>query len=82
MLNNTPAIKKFLKEHASDNPSFLRKLGDAGVITFSEYLFLLSVITRPQSGHLVAFNIIDVSNENTIHPDEFSQVRKNFCSLT
>jgi hypothetical protein len=76
MLKNTPLITKHVKAHQTDNPVFLRKIGDDGVITYSEYLFLLSVITKPRSGLSVAFSIIDVSRENTIMASEFSNVRE------
>ncbi len=81
MLNNTPVITNYVKKHTSDDPAFLRTVGEAGVVTYSEYLFLLSVITKPQSGQLVAFKIIDVSNENTILADEFSQVQIKYQGL-
>ena len=75
MLKRTPEISYYAKRHESESdPTFLRGLGNNGVLTYSEYLFLLSVITKPNSGLKFAFSIIDVSKENTIMGDEFSKV--------
>ena len=75
MLKRTPEISYYAKRHETESdPTFLRGLGNNGVLTYSEYLFLLSVITKPNSGLKFAFSIIDVSEENTIMGDEFSKV--------
>jgi len=70
ILKLTPSVS----QRSSEDPAFFRKLGDDGLISFPEYLFLLSVLTRPRSGFRVAFDLIDVSRENVIEHDEFSQV--------
>lgn len=47
MLKRTPEISYYSDRHRTeDDPTFLRGLGDRGVLTYSEYLFLLSVITK------------------------------------
>ena len=47
MLNRTPEISYYADRHRTEtDPTFLRGLGDSGVLTYSEYLFLLSVITK------------------------------------
>lgn len=61
----------------SEKPSLLRQLDDNGLISFVEYLFLLSLLTRSQSGFRVAFDLIDISDEGTIVKNEFFQ----FCQL-
>ena len=47
MLKRTPEISYYSDRHRNEtDPTFLRSLGDSGVLTYSEYLFLLSVITK------------------------------------
>lgn len=78
MLKRTPEISYYSDRHRTEaDPTFLRGLGDSGVLTYSEYLFLLSVITKPNSGLKFAFSIMDFSKENTIMGDEFSE----FCMM-
>ncbi len=43
------------------------------MISFPEYMFLLSILTRPRSGFRVAFDVIDASRENTILRSEFAR---------
>ena len=47
----TPPIERCLSVHLSEDPFFFRKLGDRGLITVTEYLFLPSLLSRPKSGH-------------------------------
>ena len=39
-----------VNEALSENPQLLRSLGAHGIISYSEYLFLLSLLTRPKRG--------------------------------
>ena len=49
-----------------ENPNLFRKLNDSGLISYMEYLFLMALLTKPKSGFRIAFDLIDVSEENTI----------------
>ena len=42
--------KMTVNEALSENPQLLRSLGAHGIISYSEYLFLLSLLTRPKRG--------------------------------
>jgi hypothetical protein len=66
-----------LKEEINDDPRprLFRDLDENGIISYVEYLFLLSLLTRPQSGFRIAFDLIDTSEEGIIVKEEFSRVR-------
>ena len=46
-------------------------MGQTGLITFSEYLFLLCILTRPRQGFDVAFKMFDEDGNKQIDYDEF-----------
>jgi hypothetical protein len=42
--------KSLTDELTGSNPSFFRKLSANGIISYNDFLFLLSLLTRPQNG--------------------------------
>ncbi|XP_062563031.1 calcium uptake protein 3, mitochondrial isoform X2 [Armigeres subalbatus] len=60
----TPALK-----HGSSQ--LFRSLRDKGIISYTEYLFLLSVLTKPHSGFRIAFNMFDTDGNQRVDKDEF-----------
>lgn len=48
-----------------------RNLRDRGIISYTEYLFLLSVLTKPQSGFRIAFNMFDTDGNQRVDKEEF-----------
>ena len=58
-----------------NNDTFFRKLGSLGIISFSEYLFLLTILIKPQSGFKIAFSMLDQDGNEKIDKSEF-MVRK------
>ncbi|XP_028967665.1 calcium uptake protein 3, mitochondrial [Galendromus occidentalis] len=48
-----------------------RELNDAGIISYTEYLFLLSVLTKPHSGFRIAFNMFDTDGNQRVDKNEF-----------
>ena len=46
-------------------------VGNRGIISFSEYVFLLSVITKPRRNFKIAFDLIDKNNNNELSKAEF-----------
>ena len=60
----TPALK-----HGSSN--LFRSLRDKGIISYTEYLFLLSVLTKPHSGFRIAFNMFDTDGNSKVDKNEF-----------
>lgn len=63
-LRNTPSKKK-------GSSKFFRNLLDNGLVSYTEYLFLLSVLTKPRSGFRIAFNMFDVDGDQRIDKKEF-----------
>ena len=59
-------------------------MGQTGLITFSEYLFLLCILTRPRQGFDVAFKMFDEDGNKQIDYDEFKLLGqvclKNGCT--
>uniref|UniRef100_A0A1A9VAF0 EF-hand domain-containing protein n=1 Tax=Glossina austeni TaxID=7395 RepID=A0A1A9VAF0_GLOAU len=69
MRDETPALKK------GSNQLF-RKLRDRGIISYTEYLFLLSILTKPQSGFRIAFNMFDTDGNQRVDKNEFLVILK------
>ncbi|GFY75674.1 calcium uptake protein 3, mitochondrial [Trichonephila inaurata madagascariensis] len=53
------------------NTNLFRSLHDKGIISYTEYLFLLSVLTKPQSGFRIAFNMFDTDGNQRVDKKEF-----------
>ncbi|XP_038116289.1 calcium uptake protein 3, mitochondrial isoform X4 [Culex quinquefasciatus] len=65
----TPQLK-----HGSSQ--LFRSLRDKGIISYTEYLFLLSVLTKPHSGFRIAFNMFDTDGNSRVDKDEFLVIRQ------
>uniref|UniRef100_A0A224Z301 Mitochondrial aspartate/glutamate carrier protein n=1 Tax=Rhipicephalus zambeziensis TaxID=60191 RepID=A0A224Z301_9ACAR len=64
MLEQTPARKY-------GSTKLFRDLRERGIISYTEYLFLLSVLTKPQSGFRIAFNMFDTDGNQRVDKQEF-----------
>ncbi|CAL1533519.1 unnamed protein product [Lymnaea stagnalis] len=64
MLRNTPSLSR-------GNDKLFRKLHDKGIISYTEYLFLLCVLTKPHSGFRIAFNMFDTDGNQIVDKKEF-----------
>ncbi|XP_050545183.1 calcium uptake protein 3, mitochondrial isoform X2 [Daktulosphaira vitifoliae] len=62
--NKIPTLKK-------GSSQLFRTLRDKGIISYTEYLFLLSVLTKPQSGFRIAFNMFDTDSNKKVDKNEF-----------
>ncbi|CAH0562259.1 unnamed protein product [Brassicogethes aeneus] len=58
------------------SPRMFRALRDKGIISYTEYLFLLSILTKPQSGFRIAFNMFDTDGNERVDKNEFLVIRK------
>ncbi|EGV92218.1 Spindle and kinetochore-associated protein 3, partial [Cricetulus griseus] len=56
--------------------TFFRDLGDKGVISYTEYLFLLTILTKPHTGFHVAFKMLDADGNEMIERKEFVKLQK------
>jgi len=57
---------------------WFRKLGNRGIISYNEYLFLLCIITKPKQGFDVAFKMFDTDGNKLIDYDEFKMLESIF----
>ncbi|KAM7360857.1 mitochondrial calcium uptake 3 isoform 7-T7 [Cochliomyia hominivorax] len=69
--DETPPLKK------GSNQLF-RTLRDKGIISYTEYLFLLSVLTKPKSGFRIAFNMFDTDGNQRVDKNEFLVMERIF----
>ncbi|XP_055314046.1 calcium uptake protein 3, mitochondrial isoform X6 [Sitodiplosis mosellana] len=64
MKDATPPLKK-------GSTQMFRTLRDKGIISYTEYLFLLSILTKPKSGFKIAFNMFDTDGNQRVDKNEF-----------
>lgn len=73
MMRRMPKLHK-------NNDNFFRGLGNKGLISYSEYLFLLTILIKPQSGFKIAFAMLDQDGNQRIDKDEFKVLETVFSS--
>ncbi|XP_034266129.1 calcium uptake protein 2, mitochondrial isoform X2 [Pantherophis guttatus] len=61
---------------ARPGPTFFRELGDRGLISYTEYLFLLTILTKPQTGFQIAFKMLDADGNEQVEKKEFFKLQK------
>ncbi|CAH2985855.1 unnamed protein product [Chilo suppressalis] len=67
--DHTPALKK-------GSPQMFRSMRDKGIISYTEYLFLLSILTKPASGFQIAFNMFDTDGNQRVDKNEFLVIQR------
>ncbi|ESO03640.1 hypothetical protein HELRODRAFT_79826, partial [Helobdella robusta] len=71
---NRAGVEKLLKSTPSrrkNSSQMFRNLSENGLISFTEYLFLLCVLTKPKSGFKIAFNMFDIDGDEKVDKKEF-----------
>ncbi|XP_014477021.1 PREDICTED: calcium uptake protein 3, mitochondrial isoform X3 [Dinoponera quadriceps] len=71
MRNSNPSLR-----HGSTH--MFRNLRDKGIISYTEYLFLLSTLTKPKTGFQIAFNMFDTDGNERVDKTEFLVMEKVF----
>lgn len=61
---HTPALAK-------GTAKMFREIYDKGIMSYTEYLFLLSILTKPQTGFHIAFNMFDTDGNERVDKQEF-----------
>ncbi|XP_007953145.1 calcium uptake protein 3, mitochondrial, partial [Orycteropus afer afer] len=64
MLSETPPVWK-------GSSKLFRNLKERGVISYTEYLFLLCILTKPHAGFRIAFNMFDTDGNEMVDKKEF-----------
>ncbi|KPJ01292.1 EF-hand domain-containing family member A2 [Papilio xuthus] len=67
--DHTPPLKK-------GSPQMFRNMRDKGIISYTEYLFLLSILTKPASGFQIAFNMFDTDGNQRVDKNEFLVIQR------
>ncbi|XP_071551337.1 calcium uptake protein 3, mitochondrial isoform X5 [Panulirus ornatus] len=62
------------------SPDMFRTIFDKGIISYTEYLFLLSILTKPQTGFRIAFNMFDTDGNERVDKEEFLVLEKIFST--
>ncbi|KAJ8709347.1 hypothetical protein PYW07_009173 [Mythimna separata] len=67
--DHTPPLKK-------GSSQMFRNMRDKGIISYTEYLFLLSILTKPASGFRIAFNMFDTDGNQRVDKNEFLVIQR------
>ncbi|KAM4547101.1 calcium uptake protein 2, mitochondrial [Fundulus diaphanus] len=60
---------------ARPGSDLFRTLGDNGLISYTEYLFLLTILTKPRTGFHIAFKMLDVDGNEQVDKKEFLKLK-------
>ncbi|XP_042557836.1 calcium uptake protein 3, mitochondrial isoform X3 [Dipodomys spectabilis] len=71
MLSETPPVWK-------GSSKLFRNLRERGVISYTEYLFLLCILTKPHAGFRIAFNMFDTDGNEMVDKKEFLVLQEIF----
>ncbi|XP_034947002.1 calcium uptake protein 3, mitochondrial isoform X2 [Chelonus insularis] len=69
-------IKNITPQLRHGKPTMFRNLKDKGIVSYTEYLFLLSILTKPQTGFRIAFNMFDTDGNEIVDKNEFLVLQK------
>ncbi|XP_034034823.1 calcium uptake protein 2, mitochondrial [Thalassophryne amazonica] len=61
---------------ARSGNDLFRNLGDSGLISYTEYLFLLTILTKPHTGFHIAFKMLDLDGNEQVDKKEFLKLKK------
>ncbi|TPP61312.1 EF-hand domain-containing family member A2 [Fasciola gigantica] len=75
------ALVQYTPPLSRSSPTFLQDLGLNGAISFSECMFLLSVISHPRTGLFIAFRMFDRDMNDEVDIGEFKKITRIFCQL-
>ncbi|XP_076625576.1 calcium uptake protein 3, mitochondrial-like isoform X3 [Colletes latitarsis] len=71
MRNSVPSLRQ-------GSPHMFRNLRDKGIVSYTEYLFLLSILIKPKTGFHIAFNMFDTDGNERVDKTEFLVMEKVF----
>ncbi|XP_040190602.1 calcium uptake protein 3, mitochondrial isoform X4 [Rana temporaria] len=71
LLLDTPPVWK-------GSSKFFRTIGDKGMLSYTEYLFLLCILTKPHAGFKIAFNMFDTDGNQMVDREEFLVLQEIF----
>ncbi|XP_050417852.1 calcium uptake protein 3, mitochondrial isoform X3 [Patella vulgata] len=65
------AMLRLTPTRSRGSTKLFRNLHNKGLISYTEYLFLLCVLTKPHSGFRIAFNMFDTDGNQIVDKKEF-----------
>ncbi|XP_071808821.1 calcium uptake protein 1, mitochondrial-like [Asterias amurensis] len=68
------AKKLNLKNQKFGEDSIFGMLGECGLISFADYMFLITVLSTPERHFEIAFRLFDINGDGDVSYDEFQQV--------
>uniref|UniRef100_A0A3B3QSC7 Mitochondrial calcium uptake family member 3 n=1 Tax=Paramormyrops kingsleyae TaxID=1676925 RepID=A0A3B3QSC7_9TELE len=71
ILSETPPVWK-------GTSKLFRNLRERGIIAYTEYLFLLCILTKPHAGFKIAFNMFDADGNQMVDKREFLVLQEIF----
>ncbi|XP_062244973.1 calcium uptake protein 3, mitochondrial isoform X1 [Platichthys flesus] len=71
ILSDTPAVWR-------GSSKLFRNLKERGIISYTEYLFLLCILTKPHAGFKIAFNMFDADGNQMVDKREFLVLQEIF----
>nr|XP_020474079.1 calcium uptake protein 3, mitochondrial isoform X8 [Monopterus albus] len=71
ILSGTPPVWR-------GSSKLFRNLRDRGIISYTEYLFLLCILTKPHAGFKIAFNMFDADGNQMVDKREFLVLQEIF----
>ncbi|XP_062864885.1 calcium uptake protein 3, mitochondrial isoform X2 [Trichomycterus rosablanca] len=71
ILTETPPVWK-------GSSKLFRNLQERGIIAYTEYLFLLCILTKPHAGFKIAFNMFDADGNQMVDKQEFLVLQEIF----
>ncbi|KAF1758069.1 hypothetical protein GCK72_014527 [Caenorhabditis remanei] len=74
--------EKHKRHKFSDPNSIFYKLGENGLINFSDYLFLMTLLSTSHADFALAFKIFDVDGNGALDKEEFTKVQQLIMSQT
>ena len=73
-------LRETTPEIRENTDSMFRALGNKGIIAYTEYLFLLTILIKPFSGFKIAFAMLDQDGNERIDKEEFKVLESIFAS--
>ncbi|XP_041032358.1 calcium uptake protein 1, mitochondrial isoform X2 [Carcharodon carcharias] len=70
------------REKFADEDSIFFTLGECGLISFSDYIFLTTVLSTPHRNFEIAFKMFDLNGDGEVDLEEFEQVQSIIRSQT
>ncbi|KAJ8356594.1 hypothetical protein SKAU_G00193880 [Synaphobranchus kaupii] len=64
-----------IASNAEAGKNLFRSFGDNGLISYTDYLFLLTILTKPHTGFQIAFKMLDVDGNEHVERKEFLKLK-------